>query len=62
MSYIYADRKRTDTAAAKNDTAPGQPSLDTLRTGAAKPTQEQMGRRVVLELHFSFIESSLIDF
>ena len=46
MSYTYANRKQTDNAAPKQDTAPAQLSIDALRTGAAKPTAEQMGRRV----------------
>ena len=45
MSYLYDSRKRTD---AKPAPAPAAPSLDALRTGAAVPTQEQMGHRVDL--------------
>ena len=48
MSHIYADRKRPDSAAQREDTAPQQPSLDALRAGTAKPTAEQMGHRVDL--------------
>jgi hypothetical protein len=47
MSYTYANRKRVNDATPKKASAP-QPSMDALRTGAAKPTQEQMGRRVDL--------------
>ena len=47
MSYTYASRKRVNDATPKKASAP-QPSMDALRTGAAKPTQEQMGRRVDL--------------
>ena len=46
MAYTYTTRKRAETAAPQNETA--QPSPDALRTGAAKPTQEQMGHRVDL--------------
>ncbi len=48
MSYSYADRRKVDSAAPQDETAPARPSLDALRTGAAKPTAEQMGRRVDL--------------
>ena len=47
MSYTYADRRRTESA-VHTETAPQGPSLDALRAGAAKPTAEQMGRRVDL--------------
>ena len=48
MSYTYANRKRSDSAVPNKEAAPHSPSLDTLRSGAARPTQEQMGRRVDL--------------
>ena len=41
MSYTYTTRKKTDRPAGK---AAPDPSLDALRSGAVKPTQEQMGR------------------
>ena len=41
MSYTYANRKRPDKAARPPETAPAQPALDALRTGAAQPTAEQ---------------------
>ncbi|MBE6910336.1 MAG: DUF4157 domain-containing protein [Ruminococcaceae bacterium] len=47
MSYTYASRKRGNDAAPKKAAAP-QPSMDALRAGTAKPTQEQMGHRVDL--------------
>ncbi len=47
MSYTYANRKRTESAAPAKDTA-AQPSMDALRSGAAQPTAEQMGHRVDL--------------
>ncbi len=47
MSYTYADRKRPVSVPPQKDAAP-QPSVDALRSGAASPTQEQMGRRVDL--------------
>ena len=48
MSYIYDSRKRADGKGAKAEVPQNGPSLDALRTGAAVPTQEQMGRRVDL--------------
>ncbi len=48
MSYTYADKKRAGKPASEQKTAPAQPSIDALRTGAAKPTSEQMGHRVDL--------------
>ena len=48
MSYTYANRKRGGNAAPKKESAAPQPSMDALRAGLAKPTQEQMGRRVDL--------------
>ena len=47
MRYTYTVRKKTDPAAERTEAAQG-PSLDTLRTGAGTPTQEQMGHRVDL--------------
>ncbi len=48
MSYTYANRKRGENAAPKKESAASKPSMDALRAGLAKPTQEQMGRRVDL--------------
>ena len=48
MSYTYADRKRTNPAVPQGDTAPSQPSMEALRSGAVKPTAEQLGKRVDL--------------
>ena len=48
MSHTYADRKRADKTAPKTGPEQAQPSMDALRTGAAAPTQEQMGHRVDL--------------
>ena len=48
MSYTYANRKRTEQSAPQRETAPAQPELDALRAGTARPTAEQMGRRVDL--------------
>ena len=48
MSYEYASRRRTEASAGKTEAVPAQPSLDALRSGAAAPTAEQMGRRVDL--------------
>ena len=47
MSYTYTARKKTDSSAERTEAAHG-PSLDALRSGAVKPTQEQMGHRVDL--------------
>ena len=47
MRYTYTVRKKTDPAAERTEAAQS-PSLDTLRTGAGTPTQEQMGHRVDL--------------
>ncbi len=46
--YSYAKRNRAEETAPHKDAAAPQPSLDALRSGAAKPTQEQMGHRVDL--------------
>ncbi len=48
MSYTYADRRRTPSAPAKQNTDAQSPAAEALRSGAAAPTQEQMGRRVDL--------------
>ncbi len=48
MTYSYAEKKRAAETAAQNKTGAAQPSLDALRSGAAAPTQEQMGHRVDL--------------
>ncbi len=48
MSYTYADRRRTPSAPAKQNTDALSPAAEALRAGAAAPTQEQMGRRVDL--------------
>ncbi len=47
MSYIYADRNKTNRPAEFKETAP-QPTLKALRAGTAQPTREQMGHRVDL--------------
>ncbi|MBE6910337.1 MAG: DUF4157 domain-containing protein [Ruminococcaceae bacterium] len=47
MGSEYMHRKRGNDAAPKKAAAP-QPSMDALRAGTAKPTQEQMGHRVDL--------------
>ena len=47
MSYTYTTRKKADPSARKAE-ASHDPSLDALRSGAVKPTQEQMGHRVDL--------------
>ena len=47
MGYEYANRKRAQQA-PQQETDPAAPSLDALRSGAALPTAEQMGRRVDL--------------
>ena len=47
MNYTYTTRKKAELSAEKADAA-REPALDALRTGAAVPTQEQMGRRVDL--------------
>ena len=49
MSHIYSDKKKTDAFSANKavGTANG-PSMDALRTGAAVPTREQLGRQVDL--------------
>ena len=47
MGHTYTTRKRTENAASQK-TADAQPSLDALRSGAAAPTQAQMGRPVDL--------------
>ncbi len=48
MSYEYSQRKRGNQKEAPKADRPAEPYLDALRTGAAAPTQEQMGRRVDL--------------
>ncbi len=48
MSYTYADRKPSKGVSPEKETVPAQPSMDTLRSGASRPTQEQLGRRVDL--------------
>ncbi len=48
MSYTYANRKRSEKTAPQQEKAAPQPSLDSLRSGAAAPTAAQMGRRVDL--------------
>ncbi len=47
MSYTFANRKRADGPAVQKDEA-AQPAMDALRSGTARPTQEQMGHRVDL--------------
>ena len=48
MDYTYADKKRAETPAQHREAETAQPTLDALRAGAAQPTSEQMGHRVVL--------------
>lgn len=48
MGHTYASRKRADAAAPKQEAAATQPSFDALRSGAVKPTAEQLGHRVDL--------------
>ncbi len=47
MTQIYADRKR-EKVSPQNSPAMQQPSAEALRSGAARPTREQMGHRVDL--------------
>ena len=48
MRYSYETRKPKQETASAHAPAPHGPSMDALRSGAAKPTQEQIGRRVDL--------------
>ena len=48
MSYTYAKRKRGEKAPQRIETAAPRPSMDALRSGAAKPTAELLGHRVDL--------------
>lgn len=48
MSYTYANRKQPGKSVPEKEMASAQPSLDALRSGAARPTQEQLGHRVDL--------------
>jgi hypothetical protein len=48
MSYEYSQRKRADRIGAQQEASSAQPSLDALRAGTVKPTQEQKGSRVDL--------------
>ena len=48
MNYTYDNRKQPENTAQHRETTAQQPSLDALRSGAAKPTREQMGHRVDL--------------
>ncbi len=48
MSYTYAGRKKVDNTLLQHDPATSQPSIDALRSGAALPSREQMGRRIDL--------------
>ncbi len=48
MDHIFANRKRAENAVRHTEADTAQPSLDALRSGAAQPTQEQMGHRVDL--------------
>ncbi len=50
MSYTYTDagKKQVEKPASKTGTDAQGPSLTALRTGSAKPTKAQMGRRVDL--------------
>ena len=48
MSYAYANKKRPANAERKAEPATAQPSLDALRSGAAMPSEEQLGHRADL--------------
>ncbi|MBQ6235811.1 MAG: DUF4157 domain-containing protein [Clostridia bacterium] len=48
MNHIYDNRKRAENTAQLREATAQQPSLDALRSGAVKPTPEQMGHRVDL--------------
>ncbi len=48
MSYSYETRKSKQTKAPAHALTPHGPSMDALRSGAVKPTQEQIGQRVDL--------------
>ena len=48
MSYSYETRKRGKTKTPEHELVREAPSIDALRSGAVKPTQEQMGRPVDL--------------
>ena len=49
MNHIHSDRKRTESSSPEKKTIESHgTSMDALRTGAAQPTAEQMGRRVDL--------------
>ena len=48
MRYSYETRKPKPASAAEHAPIPHAPSLDALRAGMARPTPEQMGRRVDL--------------
>ncbi len=48
MSKIYENRKKAAPAVQRHETAPAEPSLDALRSGASSPSAEQMGHRVDL--------------
>ncbi len=48
MSYTYAGRRPRSKVPEQKDVSGAQPTMDALRSGAASPTREQMGRRVDL--------------
>ncbi len=48
MSYSYETRKPKQTTAPAHALTPHGPSMDALRSGAVKPSQEQIGQRVDL--------------
>ena len=48
MDYTHVGRKRVSSPAPSREAPSATPSMEALRTGAAAPTREQMGRRVDL--------------
>ena len=48
MDQLYSKRRQSEKSAAEKATAEQQPSLAALRSGAARPTAEQLGNRVDL--------------
>ena len=48
MNHIYDNRKQAQSPAQLKETTAQQPSPEALRSGAVKPTREQMGHRVDL--------------
>ena len=48
MNHVYDNRKQAQSPAQLKETTAQQPSPEALRSGAVKPTREQMGHRVDL--------------